>query len=191
MATEGGVARTITGASFWQAASLPGVDSIGVFSVLVEPDGEGGKRLWVGSTQDGLGLYEKGRWRTFSRASGDLHESDVMSIRRVCDQKGGHELWLGISGGSLLRVREGPRFEPLPRPWSDRPGETAMDILARTVDGTYERWVGTRLSGMYRWREGRGTGFQLAESTTPEVRRAATAPRTEDRCGADPTSVRF
>ena len=62
-----------------------GSRSLGVFGVLVEPDGKGGERLWVGSSDEGLGLYEDGRWRRFSADSGDLPTSSISMIRPLTD----------------------------------------------------------------------------------------------------------
>jgi len=160
IATEGGVARTVVGATSWQIASLMGARSIGVFGVLVEPDGKGGERLWVASTQDGLGLYEDKHWRTFGPATGELPATDFRLVVRERDEAGRPVLWVGSTGGDLFRVEEGPRFVTVPTPWDKHAGQAVMDLLARTVDGRYERWIATRQSGIHRWSEGRWTAFR-------------------------------
>jgi ligand-binding sensor domain-containing protein len=67
-----------------------------VFSVVVD-----GPRVWVG-TDNGLGLYEDGRWRTFRPPDGLAHRA-VMSIVLHGD------LWIGTLGG-LNRYSAG-RFD--------------------------------------------------------------------------------
>src|SRR5262249_37030338 len=129
-----------------------------------EPDGSGGERLWVGSTADGLGLYEHGRWRTFTQADGSLPDTDVRSIRRVPGDDGQPALWIGQRNGYLLRVRDGPRFETVATPWPKQIGEAVMDILGRVVDGHAERWIATRQSGIWRWRDGAWTAFRPADA---------------------------
>ncbi|HEY2396888.1 MAG TPA: diguanylate cyclase [Rudaea sp.] len=160
LATEGGVSRAVIGADRWQTASLMGSQSIGVFGVLVEPDGSGSERLWVASSADGLGLYEHGQWRHFTQADGSLPDSDVRMIRRATDENGESVLWLGQRNGYLLRVHEGPRFEPVQVPWERHPGEAIMDMLTRQFEGRAERWFATRQSGVYRWRDGAWTAFR-------------------------------
>lgn len=160
IATDGGVARTVAGGGSWQIASLLGASSIGVFGVLVEPDGRGGERLWVASTQDGLGLYEGGRWRTFNPANGGLPASDLRLVVRAPDEAGRHVLWIGATGGELFRAEEGPRFQRVPTPWEKHAGQAVMDLLARTVGGRYERWIATRQSGIYRLCEGRWSAYR-------------------------------
>ena len=160
LATEAGVSRAVIGASAWQTASLLGAHSIGVFGVLVEPDDSGGERLWVASSGDGLGLYEHGQWRQFTQAGAALPDSDVRMIRRAADDNGQPALWIGQRAGYLLRALPGPKFENVAVPWEKHPGQAVMDLLSRTVDGHVERWVATRQSGIYRWRDGAWTAFR-------------------------------
>lgn len=160
LATENGVARTIVGASSWLTASLLGARATGVFAVLVEPDGHGGERLWVGASDDGLGLFEQGRWRYFTQAGGALPDPNVRMIAAVPDEAGQRTLWIGLRYGYLLRVRDGPVFEPVDTPWERHPGQSVMDMLARRSDGHYEQWFATRQSGIYRWRDGRWSAFR-------------------------------
>ncbi len=70
-----------------------------VFSLAVD-----GPRVWVG-TENGLGLYEDGRWKVFRPRDGLAHRA-VMSI--AVDPKTG-AVWLGTLGG-LSRLSAG-RFD--------------------------------------------------------------------------------
>ena len=160
LATENGVSRTIVGANQWLTASLLGARDTGVFSVLVEPDGQDGERLWVGSSGEGLGLFEKGRWRYFNPANGALPDASVRMLKPVADENGRRRLWLGLRYGHLLRVGDGPVFEPVATPWERHPGQAVMDTLARRADGHYEQWFATRQSGLFRLREGQWTAFR-------------------------------
>src|SRR6478672_981238 len=156
LATEAGISRTVLDGSAWSAASLMGSRSLGVFGVLVEPDGRGGERLWVGSSDEGLGLYEDGRWRRFTADNGVLPTNSISMIRAIPDAPDARRaLWVGTWGGDLLRVDEGPRFTRLATPWPKLTGQSVQDVLQRNVDGREEFWVGTRLSGIWRLRDGR------------------------------------
>ncbi|MBS0557980.1 MAG: diguanylate cyclase [Proteobacteria bacterium] len=167
LATENGVARAVLGASRWRTASLLGSRGTGVFGLLPEPDGHGGERLWVAANADGLGLYDNGVWRQFSRANGLLPGNDATLVQRAPDDTGRSALWLGLGGGYLFRVDEGPRFVAITTPWQARPGEGVSDILGRVEDGHVERWFATRQSGIYRWREGKWTAYLARGATAP------------------------
>ncbi len=167
LATENGVARTIAGANQWQTISLLGARATGVFGVLPEADDNGGERLWVAATADGLGLFEDGRWRTFSQSNGALPDNDVRLIKRIPESDGTTSLWVGLRGGHLLRVRSGPTFEAVDTPWRRTPAEAVLDVLARQVDGHYERWFATRQSGLYRWRDGKWASFRPDDGGGP------------------------
>jgi ligand-binding sensor domain-containing protein len=67
-----------------------------VFCVLVD-----GNRIWAG-TENGLGLYENGAWKTFRPADGLAHQA-VLSL--ALDKRTG-DLWAGTMGG-LSRVSAG------------------------------------------------------------------------------------
>ncbi|MDE2155634.1 MAG: diguanylate cyclase [Xanthomonadaceae bacterium] len=182
LATEAGVARTIVGARKWKTVSLMGSHAIGVFGVLVDTDAQGSERLWVGSAGDGLGLYERGRWRYFSKAGGQLPDADVSMILHADDLQGRPAIWLGTGFGNLWRVRDGPRFEPIATPWPHRPGQSLVDMLSRRRNGRMEQWFATRMSGIYRLRDGTWTAYhptgiigewsvrKLLEQTTPDGR---------------------
>jgi len=158
-ATEAGIGRAVLGGTPWQPASLLGSKANGVFGVLVEPDERGGERLWVAASGDGIGLFENGRWQVFNEAEGSLPGSNARLLVRAPDESGRLVLWTSLQPGELLKVHEGPRFERVPTPWPKESGQHVMDLLSRTFGGKREIWVGTRMSGVYRYREGRWTPF--------------------------------
>jgi len=152
LATENGIARTIAGVGPWQIASLMGSRASGVFAVLVEPDGAGGERLWTGAEEDGLALYQNHAWRRFTAADG-VSATSVRMIKHARDEHGEDALWIGYWGGQLARMR-GPAFVDVATPW-DKPGSQAVtDILGREFEGRREVWVTTRMTGLYRLRDG-------------------------------------
>jgi diguanylate cyclase (GGDEF)-like protein len=161
LATEGGMARALADGVPWRTASLLGADSSGVFAVRAEPDGRGGERLWVGAARDGLALYEAGSWRHFGTADG-LPSSSVRLLRRVPDEHGKDTLWLGLSGGALMRVLPGPRFQRVATPWTPDAAEAVLDLLGRHDDGQPEWWAATRTGGLYRRRAGAWTALAPA-----------------------------
>ena len=67
-----------------------------VFCVLVDGD-----RVWAG-TENGLGLYENGKWKVFRPADGLAHRA-VLSL--AVDKRTG-DLWIGTMGG-LSRLSAG------------------------------------------------------------------------------------
>ncbi|MGA8673325.1 MAG: hypothetical protein WB679_25850 [Terracidiphilus sp.] len=67
-----------------------------VYSVLVDGD-----RIWAG-TDNGLGLYENGKWKTFSTKDGLAHRA-VLSL--ALDKRTG-DVWAGTMGG-LSRISGG------------------------------------------------------------------------------------
>ena len=67
-----------------------------VFCVLVDGD-----RIWAG-TENGLGLYESGKWKVYRPADGLAHRA-VLSL--ASDKRTG-DLWVGTMGG-LSRVSAG------------------------------------------------------------------------------------
>ena len=67
-----------------------------VFSVLVDGD-----RIWAG-TENGLGLYENGKWKTFTTKDGLAHRA-VLSL--ALDKRTG-DVWAGTMGG-LSRISGG------------------------------------------------------------------------------------
>jgi ligand-binding sensor domain-containing protein len=67
-----------------------------VFAVLVD-----GNRIWAG-TNDGLGLYENGKWKTYTTKDGLAHQA-VLSL--ALDKRTG-DVWAGTMGG-LSRISGG------------------------------------------------------------------------------------
>src|SRR6516162_4222656 len=60
-----------------------------VFTVMVD-----GERIWA-ATENGLGLYENGKWRVFNTADGLAHRA-VLSL--ALDKRTG-DVWAGTMGG--------------------------------------------------------------------------------------------
>jgi len=60
-----------------------------VYAVLVD-----GNRIWAG-TENGLGLYENGKWKTYTTADGLAHRA-VLSL--ALDKRTG-DVWAGTMGG--------------------------------------------------------------------------------------------
>jgi ligand-binding sensor domain-containing protein len=69
-----------------------------VYAVLVDGDRD---RIWAG-TDDGLGLYENGKWKTFNTKDGLAHRA-VLSL--ALDRRTG-DVWAGTMGG-LSRISAG------------------------------------------------------------------------------------
>ena len=67
-----------------------------VYAVLVDGD-----RIWAG-TDNGLGLYENGKWKTYTTANGLAHRA-VLSL--ALDKRTG-DVWAGTMGG-LSRISAG------------------------------------------------------------------------------------
>src|SRR5579872_1185367 len=67
-----------------------------VYSVLVDGD-----RIWAG-TDNGLGVYENGKWKVFRPSDGMAHQA-VLSL--ALDKNTG-DVWAGTMGG-LSRVSAG------------------------------------------------------------------------------------
>src|SRR4029079_7949851 len=79
--------------SFTTANGLPDDH---VFNVLVD-----GNRIWAG-TENGLGLYENGKWKTYTTSDGLAHRA-VLSLG--LDKRTG-DVWAGTMGG-LSRISGG------------------------------------------------------------------------------------
>ncbi|MHB1059530.1 MAG: ligand-binding sensor domain-containing diguanylate cyclase [Rhodanobacter sp.] len=179
VATEDGAARVIVDEGKWKTVSLLGSRQTGVLGALVDNDAHGNERLWVGSDGEGLGLYERGRWRYFGKTGGQLADADVNMIARADDLRGHPAVWLGTGRGRLLRVRDDVdvAFEPVATPWPSQPGQRLNDMLSRHVDGAVEQWFATDASGVYRLRNGVWTSFrpQAAVGTWSVVKLLAQA----------------
>lgn len=169
LATEAGISRTVLGASPWSTASLMGAGSTGVFGLLVEPDGRGGERLWVGATEEGLGVYDEDGWHHYTAADGSLPAASISMVDATTASDGTRTRWLGLRGGELVRVHEDPagprRFERIATPWQKVTGEAVLDVEVVSANGREDTWFGTRQAGAWRWRDGRWTSYRPVEAS--------------------------
>lgn len=166
LATEGGIARAALADSQWQTVSLLGARENGTFGLLLEPDGQGGERLWVGSAKQGLGLLQRGEWRYFSQAKGSLPEEGVRGIWRLTGPDGTPWRLVSLIGGRLLRVHDDLSMTPLAVPWPRQANEAATFVLARRTDDGPELWFATEQSGIHRLRGGTWTPFLASDGRT-------------------------
>lgn len=150
LATEGGIARTALADSPWQTVSLLGARENGIFALLLEPDGHGGERLWVGTSNSGVGLLEGGTWRIFDQPSGTLPAGGVRGIWRVPSPGGATWRLMALSGGALVRVDDAHGFHPIEAPWPMAQDAAAVTVLPRQVGAARELWFGTLHAGVHR-----------------------------------------
>jgi len=81
---------------FENFTTVDGLPDNHVFAVLVDGD-----RIWAG-TENGLGLYENGKWKTYTTKDGLAHRA-VLSL--ALDKRTG-DVWAGTMGG-LSRISAG------------------------------------------------------------------------------------
>ena len=167
LATEGGIARTALTNSQWQTVSLLGASENGIFTVMLEPDGRGGERLWVGSSKLGLALLQDGEWTVFSHTNGKLPFDGVRQVWRLADADGHAQRLLSLGNGELMRIDDGLNFIPIESPWPKNTDELAAIAFSRVQDKVHETWFGTLHSGIYRLRQGRWTQFLADGATQP------------------------
>jgi diguanylate cyclase (GGDEF)-like protein len=168
IATDSSVSRTSLGASPWSIASLLGIDSLGVFGFLVEPDGRGGERLWVSSAGEGLALYEDHHWHRFTASEGVPITANIGSVIATPEADGRKTYWVSLRGGELLRRRpDDARFISITTPWEHTAGEMLYDTLVRVYEGHREQWFATRETGLYRLRDGVWTKFPPPDANAP------------------------
>ncbi len=167
LATEGGIARTALTNSQWQTVSLLGSSENGTFAAMLEPDGKGSERLWVGSAKRGLALLEDGEWRYFTHANGKLPQEGVRQVWRLPDANGHPQRLISLVNGQLMRIDEAFNFIPVESPWPKNTDDLAAIALSRQQEGTHETWFGTLHSGVYRLRQGRWTQFLADGATQP------------------------
>ena len=160
LATEGGVARATLAASPWNTVSLLGAADNGSFGVLVEPDGRGSERLWVGSSRDGLALLEQGNWRYFRQGPGGLPARSVRGLWRLPGDDGRQHLVLSQPGAPLFEIDGDFEVRPIDVPWPIQPETGANHVIARSVDGQVEWWAATNHAGVHRLRGGEWTSFR-------------------------------
>ena len=167
LATEGGIARTALTNSQWQTVSLLGASENGVFAALLEPDGKGGERLWVGSPKLGLALFEDNEWHYFSKANGKLPHEGVRQVWRLPDSSGQPQRLLSLVGGQLLRIDDAADFVPIPTPWPKNTDDAAAFALARQQGKVWEIWFATLHSGIYQLNQGRWTQYLADGAVQP------------------------
>lgn len=102
-----------------------------VYSVAVDGD-----RVWAG-TDNGLALYENGKWKSFGVADGLAHRA-VLSLAL---DKRSHDLWIGTMGG-LSRYSAG-RIDSFTQLTSGLPNDVVYGV---SVYGDYV-WVATAAGG--------------------------------------------
>jgi ligand-binding sensor domain-containing protein len=90
------VAQVVPRYQFENFTTANGLPDDHVYSVLVDGD-----RIWAG-TDNGLGLYENGKWKTFTTKDGLAHRA-VLSL--ALDNRTG-DVWAGTMGG-LSRISGG------------------------------------------------------------------------------------
>jgi ligand-binding sensor domain-containing protein len=90
------VAQVVPRYRFENFTTASGLPDDHVYSVLVDGD-----RIWAG-TDNGLGLYESGKWKIFTKKDGLAHRA-VLSL--ALDKRTG-DVWAGTMGG-LSRISGG------------------------------------------------------------------------------------
>ncbi|MGA3265044.1 MAG: hypothetical protein ABSC47_13485, partial [Terracidiphilus sp.] len=101
------------------------------FSVLVDGD-----RIWAG-TENGLGLYENGKWKTYTTKDGLAHRA-VLSL--ALDKRTG-DVWAGTMGG-LSRI-SGGRIDSFTQLTSGLSNDVVYGV---SVEGE-NVWVATAAGG--------------------------------------------
>ncbi|MBK6378016.1 MAG: diguanylate cyclase [Xanthomonadales bacterium] len=167
LATEGGIARTALTNSQWQTVSLLGARENGIFAVMLEADGKGGERLWVGSAKEGLALLQDGEWRHFTLANGLLPHEGVRQVWRLADGAGGTQRLVSLINGELLRIDDALDFSPVASPWPKNTDELAAFALSRGQGSAAETWFGTLHSGAYRLLQGQWTQYLADGASQP------------------------
>jgi ligand-binding sensor domain-containing protein len=116
----------------WQNFTVEnGLPDNRVYCVAVDGD-----RVWAG-TDNGLGLYENGHWKTFNVADGLAHRA-VLSLSL---DKQTHDLWIGTMAG-LSRYSAG-RLDTFTQLTSGLPNDVVYGV---SVQGDYV-WVATAAGG--------------------------------------------
>lgn len=167
LATEGGIARTALTHSQWQTVSLLGASENGIFATMLEPDGTGGERLWVGSAKNGLALLQNGEWHYFTHGNGKLPHEGVRQIWSLPDADGHPQRLLSLVNGQLMRIDDSLNFIPVDTPWPKNTDDLAAIAISRQQDKIHETWFGTLHGGIYRLRQGRWTQFLADGATQP------------------------
>lgn len=155
LATEGGIARSVLTRSPWQTASLLGSSENGIFGLLLEPDGRGGERLWVGSAREGLALFEDGQWRYFNKTNGRFPADGVRDLWRLPGPDGRDWRLASLPEGGMLRIDDDLSVREWTVPWTDTEGQLAFAAHARRGPDGHELWFGIHRAGIYSLRGGK------------------------------------
>ncbi len=116
----------------WQNfTTADGLPDDHVFSVAVD-----GNRVWA-ATENGLGLYENGKWKTYGPQDGLAHRAVLF----VAPDKFTGDVWIATMGG-LSRL-SGGRFENFTQLNSGLPNDVVYGVA---VDGD-NVWVATAAGG--------------------------------------------
>ncbi len=116
----------------WQNFTVEnGLPDNRVYCVAVDGD-----KVWAG-TDNGLALYEAGKWKTFSVADGLTHRA-VLSLAL---DKRTHDLWIATMGG-LTRYSAG-RFDAYTQLTSGLPNDVVYSVA---VQGDFV-WIATAAGG--------------------------------------------
>ncbi len=169
IATEGGLARATLSESPWLTVSLLGANENGILGLLLEPNGRGGERLWIGSAREGLAMLDEGEWRRFNAANGELPPTAVRGLWRLPGADGRDHTLLSLTGAPLHEVSESLEIKALPSPWPMRHDAVLNHMLARSVDGRVEWWAATSHAGVYRLRDGEWQQFATLGSDSPQA----------------------
>jgi len=167
VATEGGLARASLTDSPWHSVSLLGANENGTLGVLLEPNGRGGERLWVGSAREGLAMLDEGEWRRFSASKGDLPPHSVRGLWRLPGADGRDHTLLSMAGAPLHEITETLLIRALPTPWSVRQDVALNHMLARSFEGKIEWWAATSHAGVHRLRDGNWQAFATLGGKAP------------------------
>jgi len=159
IATEGGLARATLSDSPWATVSLHGANENGIFGVLVEPNGRGGERLWIGSAKEGLAMLDDGQWRQFNATNGRLPAGPVRGLWRLQGSDGRPRRLLSLVGQPLFEITETLQVRAVPTPWPVREGASVNHMLSRRIDGATEWWAATSHAGVFRLRDGEWRAF--------------------------------
>jgi hypothetical protein len=119
-------------------------------------------RIWAG-TDNGLALYENGKWKVFTTADGLAHRA-VLSL--ALDKKT-HDLWIATMGG-LSRYSAG-RFDNFTQLNSGLANDVVYGVA---VQGDYV-WVATA-AGASRLNTRTGNGASSTSATRPCTRSGLT-----------------
>jgi diguanylate cyclase (GGDEF)-like protein len=169
VATEGGLARASLTDSPWHSVSLLGANENGTLGVLLEPNGRGGERLWVGSAREGLAMLDDGQWRRFSAANGDLPPNSVRGLWRLPGADGRDHTLLSLAGAPLHEITDTLLIRALPTPWPIRQDAVLNHMLARSAGGQIEWWAATSHAGVHRLRDGVWQAFPTLGTATPAI----------------------